>query len=96
MGETPSWTTSGLGLLSVGFIKSSWAQFKGEQLHDGGADRWIYEHRPADLNMCSSAKQRQEGRLNLYKYLKCVNTKKGDYSFNTIHGGMICSNKIKT
>lgn len=38
LGETPSWTTSGLGLLGMGCIKSSWAQFKDEQPHDGGAD----------------------------------------------------------
>lgn len=46
--------------------------------------------------MCSSAKQIGERRLNLYKYLKCVNAKKGDYSFNTIHRGMMCNNRIKT
>lgn len=39
----------------------------------------INKERLKELNMYSSAKQRlRKNKLNVYKYLKCVDIKKGD------------------
>lgn len=52
-----------------------------------GLTALISKGRLKELNMYSSAKQKlRKNKLNVYKYLKCVNIKKGDQLFSMIHG----------
>lgn len=52
-----------------------------------GLTALISKERLKELNMYSSAKQKlRKNKLNVYKYLKCVNFKKGDQLFSMIHG----------
>lgn len=60
-----------------------------------GLTALISKERLKELNMDSSAKQKlRKNKLNVYKYLKCVNIKRGDQLFSMIYG-IICSNTMK-
>lgn len=80
MGErTPGTLHLVLGCSLLGLWKPAGRGSKKSSKMIKGLMALINKERLKELNMYSSAKQRlRKNKLNVYKYLKCLNIKKGD------------------